>query len=220
MSNSDVFFESGPIRLSWDVLPGVHQVDVCADGRVVVYTGSWRERCDYTLGYTLRDETPQTFRRPQPKPEPPTLPKEVWVAIELLHGQELDGIAMDSTGEAYAYTLPCIDCHECHSCEGWNGDNITRVSMLDDYHPRDDWRNSLVLKPETFPIDWSLVPEKYDWLAMDSNGEAYAYLRHPQKCLSKWWTSAPDYDCLYICALDDYCERENWRDSLLKRPGV
>ena len=64
-------------------------------------------------------------------------------------------------------------------------------------------------------IDWSKVPEGYDWAAQDENGDVFAHSHEPEiDATGKCWASM----YLSCTRLDIDLDNENWRDTKTQRP--
>ena len=75
-------------------------------------------------------------------------------------------------------------------------------------------------KAKPFAFDWSGVPDKYKWAAMDENKQWFAYSRkpkNPSKHVGVWpyTLNGGTYNLPYMC-LPPY--PGDWRESLQQRP--
>ncbi len=106
---------------------------------------------------------------------------------------------------------PCGDCTlyptwqvvlEAHYCGQWTTGNKDKPTALDN-------------------IDWNLVPEGYDWVAQDSNGDIYAWATEPALHNGNdglWkWRGAKGTEH-YIGHAPLFLPR--FRNNLTKRPGT
>jgi hypothetical protein len=66
-------------------------------------------------------------------------------------------------------------------------------------------------------IDWLQLPESFNWVAMDDNGEFHAFTEKPVPDeISKKWI--PSYfGCRLIGWFGYY--GQDWRETLTRRPG-
>ena len=65
-------------------------------------------------------------------------------------------------------------------------------------------------------VDWEKVPDGYDWVAADANGDPFAYTHVPQKGPT-FWSSASEYtSCPTLGILPLGLD---WRQSLRRRPS-
>ena len=73
-------------------------------------------------------------------------------------------------------------------------------------------------KPTKPSIDWTHVNEKFKWLAVDVNGEAYVYENEPKVGVDSYWLCQEG--TLYeVNGLASYTPGTcDWKDSLIERP--
>jgi len=70
-------------------------------------------------------------------------------------------------------------------------------------------------KAKPFKFDWSGIPKKYKWAAMDADGEWVVFVEAPNRVLRYW--DSRGKDCLEL-GYDRPIYPVDWRDSLQKRP--
>ena len=64
-------------------------------------------------------------------------------------------------------------------------------------------------------IDWSQVPEGYDWAAQDENGDIFAFDIEPISAVSlEWLSKTKNY---YLVSHGEFYNPD-WRNTLTKRP--
>lgn len=62
-------------------------------------------------------------------------------------------------------------------------------------------------------IDWSTIPEEYQWFAVDANNDGFAFIDKP-RCNSSWWGSMDDKPLKIGLEFAG----NSWRTSLTQRP--
>ena len=67
-------------------------------------------------------------------------------------------------------------------------------------------------------IDWSQVPEGYDWVAQDSNGDIYAFTEKPIPNLKSSLWIMQDGETFSIGGRHPF--NTDWANTLTKRPGT
>ena len=76
--------------------------------------------------------------------------------------------------------------------------------------------------PHTVDVEaefWAKVPAGYDWVAMDADGKCRSHEKEPLSFGGRWIHEAyTPYH--HIPDLDDYHPRDDWRNSLRKRPNA
>lgn len=65
-------------------------------------------------------------------------------------------------------------------------------------------------------IDWSLVPDWAEYVAMDETGDAWAYECEPTSADD--WLESVGTEFQSVPELNDYIDRSQWRSSLARRP--
>ena len=91
------------------------------------------------------------------------------------------------------------------------------------------WEDCLIERPSVEAKEyvgltteqWEEIPSKYDWVAMDEDGDWYAYCGEPRICSDNWLPGGGSTESQYIARPGDLdCSRVAWRDSLTKRPST
>lgn len=72
-------------------------------------------------------------------------------------------------------------------------------------------------KPAT-RYDWSLVPEKFWFVATDRGGAVYMYESEPEASRLDWRNTSAGDAAHYPESTPDYSHTPDWRDSLERRP--
>jgi hypothetical protein len=81
--------------------------------------------------------------------------------------------------------------------------------------------NAMEAKPKAkpFAFDWSRVPERYKWAAMDSDREWAVFLNKP-RCANVVWNASRNDDLEFSnLGYDRPPYPGDWRDSLQERPS-
>ena len=65
-------------------------------------------------------------------------------------------------------------------------------------------------------IDWSEVPEGYDWAAQDEDGRIYAFDHVPSRLEGDYGVWDGFNQCVFFLRRDK--PNKNWKKSLRKRP--
>ena len=69
--------------------------------------------------------------------------------------------------------------------------------------------------PQALDIDWEKVPEGYDWVAQDENGDIFAFDIEPISSVSlEWLSKTKNY---YLVSHGEFYNPD-WRNTLTKRP--
>ena len=124
----------------------------------------------------------------------------------------------------------CKRCSECKHYERVNdnepedhGDCTLYPIWVDVWaaHYCGQWATGNKDKPTALDIDWSQVPEGYDWVAQDSNGDIYAWPTKPVRTEAEggYWRWRGEKGTQY------YVGSTTWREadinrSLALRPGT
>ena len=129
------------------------------------------------------------------------------------------------------YTTGYKTMNECKTCKHYKavhatnprGDCTLYPTWLDvpAAHYCGQWAASTVQEEQTpLDIDWSKVPEGYDWAAQDSNGDIYAWPTKPVRTEAEggYWRWRGEKGTQY------YVGSTTWREadinrSLTKRPN-
>ena len=96
--------------------------------------------------------------------------------------------------------------------------------QIDEVADRVMRRASICVEPTAQDDDaafWAKVPEGYDWVAMDADGWSHGYIYEPvdRPLVSEWiGGGGMDDDCIHVIALDNYHPRNDWQNSLRRRP--
>ena len=81
------------------------------------------------------------------------------------------------------------------------------------------WAASTVQEEQTpLDIDWNQVPEGYDWVAQDSNGDIYAFTEKPIPNLKSSLWIMQDGETFSIGGRHPF--NTDWANTLTKRPGT
>ena len=120
-----------------------------------------------------------------------------------------------------------MNANECKTCNHYKpvhalnprGDCTLNPTWLDvpEHHYCGQWAG-VSTKKETpaLDIDWSKVPEAYDWVAQDEDGAIYGFEDEPQeKAVQGVWTPYYDDTCSKLLRLPP---NPDWRNTLTKRP--
>lgn len=88
------------------------------------------------------------------------------------------------------------------------------------YHYCGQWTTTAQKEetPSPLNIDWSQVPEGYDWVAQDGDGEVLAYDDEPMTGKYQWVIVGGDITIFHHHIPLRF--NPNWRDTLTKRPGT
>ena len=115
------------------------------------------------------------------------------------HYERVNDNEPEDHGDCTLYPI-WVDVWAAHYCGQWTTANSTseEIPALD--------------------IDWSKVPEAYDWVAQDSNGDIYAYTEAPEDCIDDWMPTNGGY--AYCLENGHPNPNPNWRNTLTKRPGT
>ncbi len=73
--------------------------------------------------------------------------------------------------------------------------------------------------PQALDIDWSKVPEAYDWVAQDQCGLVWAYTTEPTCGVNQWVIQIP-YKLTSFRHHIPMRPNSDWRNTLTKRPGT
>ena len=125
----------------------------------------------------------------------------------------------------------CKRCSECKHYERVNdneledhGDCTLYPIWVDVWaaHYCGQWASTEQAEQETgLDIDWSQVPEGYEWVAQDSNGDIYAWTSKPERTEAEgayWRWRAEKGTHLYIGSTT--WREANINKSLAVRPGT
>jgi hypothetical protein len=123
--------------------------------------------------------------------------------------------------------------NECKTCKnyvqawidvsGEHGDCTLYPVWVDVWgaHYCGQWATANNEEPPALDIDWNQVPEGYDWVAHDSNGDIYAWTSKPVRTEAQggYWRWRGEKGTQYYVGSTTWREADISR-SLTKRPGT
>ena len=111
------------------------------------------------------------------------------------HYERVNDNEPEDHGDCTLYPI-WVDVWAAHYCGQWSAEEAP-TSELD--------------------IDWSQVPEGYDWAAQDENGDIFAFDIEPISAVSlEWLSKTKNY---YLVSHGEFYNPD-WRNTLTKRPGT
>ena len=115
---------------------------------------------------------------------------------ECKHYRPIEAQAAEDMGDCTLYP-EWIEVFPYHYCGQWTTANFTSEEI----HALD--------------IDWSQVPDGYDWVAQDEDGDIFAFDIEPISAVSlEWLSKTKNY---YLVSHGEFYNPD-WRNTLTKRP--
>ena len=114
----------------------------------------------------------------------------------------------------------CSECKHYRPIEQQAAEDIGDCTLYPEwievfpYHYCGQWASAQD-EPKSLDIDWSQVPEAYDWVAQDENGDIFAFDIEPISAVSlEWLSKTKNY---YLVSHGEFYNPD-WRNTLTKRP--
>ena len=116
----------------------------------------------------------------------------------------------------------CSECKHYRPIEQQAAEDIGDCTLYPEwievfpYHYCGQWASAQD-EPKSLDIDWSQVPEAYDWVAQDENGDIFAFDIEPISAVSlEWLSKTKNY---YLVSHGEFYNPD-WRNTLTRRPGT